>query len=841
MSDQKDDSLFQSVHKRHLGTFSGVFTPSILTILGIILFLRLGYVVGQAGLLMSLAIIALANAVSILTSISLSAIATNMKVKGGGDYYLISRTLGLEFGGAIGIVLFLAQSISIGFYCVGFGEAVAGLLPGPSWLTAQLIGTAAIVMLFVLAWLGADWATKFQYLVMGILTLALISFFVGGALKWDPDLIFENFTLTSDTHGFWIVFAVFFPAVTGFTQGVSMSGDLKDPGRSLPAGTFAAVGVSILVYFVSAVLLAGSTGSEVLRENYLAMQEIAVSKPLIMAGVIAATLSSGMASFLGAPRILQSLAGDRVFPALLPFAKGYGPMNNPRRSVLLSAGIALGTTLLGQLNLIASVVSMFFLVSYGLLNYATYFEAKSKSPSFRPSFRLYNKYLSLIGALGCLVFMLLINLGAAIAALGVLAAIYNYLKRTAGPALWADSQRSYHLQQVRDHLWAASGELEHPRHWRPQILAFSDNPERRRPLLEFCEWISGQSGVVSIVRILEGDGLAIMKKKVQAREEINQKIQEHGFQAFPLVISAPELKTGLGVLLQSYGVGPLQANTVVLNWFERQGADGQSSRDLAMNLRNVFRLRFNIVLLDFGAYKWSELKQLESRDRRIDVWWWGGATSRFMLILSYLASRHSDWEDCKIRVLALASKGSCQEQEEKLETILKEYRISAEFEIVDNPDAVSIVNYSKDAAFVLLPFSIRREKIQDPFGGELNWLSSRLPALAFCLAAEDIELDAQPDEGRPAELAEISRVLDEAQKRVSKVEKEYNQAEKDLEQAKQRLEQADGDEAEQSSRESLQTELQQAEQVFKEVRQRFLKEKAKLEEAEQRIKKIAAD
>jgi len=367
-----------------LGTFAGVFTPSILTILGIILFLRMGYVVGNAGLARALIILALANGISVLTTFSLSAIATNLKVKGGGDYYLISRTLGLEFGGAIGIVLFLAQSVSIAFYCIGFGEVLARMLPLQGGNYTQIIAAVAVGFLFIFAWLGADWATRFQYVVMTILLAALLSFFIGGIAKWNNELLVQNWTAPETGLGFWIIFAIFFPAVTGFTQGVSMSGDLKDAGKSLPQGTFIAVGLSIGVYFLAAIVFAAALPAETLMSEYESMKRISAVEFLIRAGVIAATLSSAMASFLGAPRILQSLSADRIFLFLLPFAKGAGPTQNPRRGVLLSAGIAFATIGLGKLNIIAPVVSMFFLISYGLLNYATFFEARADSPSFRP-------------------------------------------------------------------------------------------------------------------------------------------------------------------------------------------------------------------------------------------------------------------------------------------------------------------------------------------------------------------------------------------------------------------------------------------------------------------------
>jgi amino acid transporter len=257
-----------------MGTFAGVFTPSILTILGIILFLRMGYVVGSAGLARALMIIAIANGISILTSISLSAITTNLRVKGGGDYYLISRTLGVEFGGAIGVVLFLAQSVSIAFYCLGLGEALADMLPDGAGVSPQIIATAAVSFLFIFAWLGAEWATRFQYVVMTLLGAALLSFFVGGLTQWRLPTLLQNWPAPSGGSGFWILFAIFFPAVTGFTQGVSMSGDLKDPGKSLPLGTFMAVGLSVVVYFGVAIVFAGAVDHEQLIGDYAALKRV---------------------------------------------------------------------------------------------------------------------------------------------------------------------------------------------------------------------------------------------------------------------------------------------------------------------------------------------------------------------------------------------------------------------------------------------------------------------------------------------------------------------------------------------------------------------------------------
>ena len=379
-----------------LGTFGGVFAPSILTILGIILFRRLGFIVGTAGLFQALVMLGLATAISVLTSISLSAIATNRKVRGGGDYYLISRTLGVEFGGALGLILYAAQAVSVAFYCVGFGEGVESLTGGGDLVVRGAAALAALG-LFALAYAGADLATRFQFIIMFALIGALASFFAGAQTSFSLAVLEQGWESTERDLPFWTIFAILFPAVTGFTQGVSMSGDLKDPAKSLPIGTFLAVGLSTVVYAAAMFALAGSLPSTELSNDYDSLKRVAVVPWLIDVGVLSATLSSALASFLGAPRVLQALASDRLFKPLTYFAAGDSPTRNPRRGVVVTGIIALATIAIGDLNAIAALVSMFFLVSYGLLNYATFVEAVGASPSFRPRFRFFHARASLAG------------------------------------------------------------------------------------------------------------------------------------------------------------------------------------------------------------------------------------------------------------------------------------------------------------------------------------------------------------------------------------------------------------------------------------------------------------
>ncbi len=829
-----------------LGTFAGVFTPSILTILGIILFLRLGYVVGSAGLGRALLILTLANGISVLTSFSLSAIATNLRVKGGGDYYLISRTLGLQFGGSIGIVLYLAQSVSIAFYCIGFGEVVAELIGSPMAHMPQIIAAAAVAFLFIFAWLGADWATRFQYVVMAILGAALASFFVGGIGRWDGTLLAANWSAPTNGPGFWVIFAIFFPAVTGFTQGVSMSGDLKDPGRSLPLGTFAAVGLSIVVYFLAALLLAAALPQKTLAQDYGAMGNVALFRGLITAGVIAATLSSAMASYLGAPRILQSLATDRIFPFLNPLAKGYGPANNPRRGVLLSTVIAFGTIGIGQLNLIAPLVSMFFLISYGLLNYATFYESRTESPSFRPRFRWFDARASLVGALACLGAMLAIDPLPGGAALVILYAIYLYLKQKAKSPRWADSRRSYHMQRIRVHLIEAAAEPAHSRYWRPQMLVFTDESEQRKALLQFAAWIQGRSGFTAAVRILTGQTARLRREKQTVEDELKADIRQSGLEVFPLVVLAGHRKDAVQVLVQSFGIGPLHANTVLLNWI----SDNPDSPEHYMaavygrSLREAYRFGCNLIIMDTTSVEWKVLKEIPAGKRRIDVWWQDDATGNLMLLLAYLITRNEEWEGAAIRLLAVRDDSHVEiPTEETLQQRLEEVRIEAVPLVVDNSDADTVIETSRDASLVLLPFRLRDLTSISAFGSSPEDLFSQLPLTALVLAAETIELDAEPEEGEAAERANALDALSDAENRAEKAQKEAEKAAVSAQALTDKINKIQSSttmQEDESSLVDLMTEIREVEKELEIKKRRLSREKTKAENAAREAEAIGA-
>ncbi len=752
---------------RKLTTFGGVFTPSLLTILGLILFLRIGFVVGNGGVRDALVILALATAVSVLTSLSLSAISTTRRVGGGGVYFLISRSLGVSYGGAIGLVMFTAQAISVGFYCVGFAEGLSGLTTRVTAEYGVAVAAAVVGTLLLIAYVGADLATRFQYAVMAILAAAIASAFVGGLRLFDAETLSRNWSVTGSPIGFWVLFAVFFPAVTGFTQGVNMSGDLENPARSIPLGTFLAIGLSTIVYAGVILMLGAALPATNLASDNTALKQTAAISWLIDGGVLSATLSSALASFLGAPRILQALAADRIFPRLAFFAKGHGEAANPRRAVLLTGAIAIATVFAGNLNAIATVVSMFFLISYGLLNYATYIEATGASPSFRPRFRFFHARASLAGTLLCGSVMLAIDPVAGIIAAALIAAVYQYVNRTAIPVHWRDNRTAYRFHRVKTGLREIASTAPGTSDWQPHVLVFTHGIERRLRVLRFAAWITGGSGLVTATILVEGEGTSAQtRRRCQELEaELREEIEEQKLDIYPLAVGAADLRSAMATLLQAWGVGPIRSNTVLLNWIVADDEETGASAHLWYGrlLGGAIRLKQHVVVLDTDEASWSHLAGISPKDRRIDVWWFDDESSRLILLLAHLMTRTAEWEDATIRVLAPSSAESAERTRAQLGKRLEEIRIDAVVETVPDPELEDVLERSRDAAVVYIPLRIEGMRLADAFGWGIDLVLARLPVVTLVAAAEDVRLSEEaegpetPTPPRPASKEEKKR------------------------------------------------------------------------------------
>ena len=644
------------------GTFGGVFTPTVLTILGIILFLRIGWVVGQAGLFGTMIIMAIANVISLITALSLSSVATNMHVRTGGTYYMIARTLGLEIGGAIGIPLYLSQAMSVAFYIIGFTEAFTASFPG---LDPRLIATAIAIIFGFLAYMGADFVMKIQFLILAVLALALLSLFTGG---WGQAVRPVWLAPSGATSSFWHVFAIFFPAVTGIMVGVSMSGDLKDPGRSIPRGTLSAVLITSVVYFGAAIWLATHATTTELSNDYMIMQKIARWPILILLGVWAATLSSALGSVLAAPRTLQALSFDRAVPRAM--GSRMGSATEPRLAVLVTSAIAVSVIWMGNLDFVAPVITMFFLNTYGMINLAAGLEKLVGNPSYRPQFKV-PWSVSLLGALGCYATMFLINAPATVIAILISYGIFALLERRSLTQSWGDLRSGIWFAIARFGLIRLESVAWHVKNWRPNIVIFT-GIVHRESLMEVGTWLSKAHGLVSLYHLLVGDLDDLSRRGLRATstKHMQKYLDDRGVTAFAECSIVDDLYSGVFDTMQMHGIAGLEPNTAVMGW-------GGQMED---NVAQLLLTRRLIALKKSALFLYYDPDLGFGQRRRIDVWWRGkDRNAELMLILAHIISRSHPWDDAVIRVLRLLNTEEARQGvEQELTSLLQSVRVDAE-------------------------------------------------------------------------------------------------------------------------------------------------------------------
>ncbi len=712
---------------RRFGTFGGVFTPNFLTIIGVIFFLRAGWAVGNTGLVGGLMLLVLANAISFATSMSISAIATNMNVKTGGAYYLISRSLGLEIGGSIGIPLYFSQALSVALYIMGFTEALSSLLPLPEKFISALVCLA----LMVLAYKGADVALKAQYVIMGILVLALLSFFTGNS-GTHPQL--HAFGSYSKGHNFWTVFAVYFPAVTGIMAGLSMSGDLKEPRKNIPRGTLISVGVTFVIYLAQVYWLTHNATLADLRGDTMIMQKIASIGFLVVLGIWAATLSSALGSLVAAPRTLQALAQDGVLPKIL--ARGHGPANEPRLAILLTFAIAEVSILLLDLNMLAPVITMFFLTTYGVTNLVAGMERVVGNPSYRPRFKVHWA-ISLLGAAGCFWVMFLINAQATVVALGVVAIIYAVLKRKHISVTFGDLRSGIWFSALRFCLLKLKQSSFHPRNWKPNILLFLRGTGSQAHLLDFSGWLGQEKGIVTLMTLLPGDVNEKIKSgaAAEAQKKLDVFLEGSMLTAFGKVVAVKDFYQGARVVAQSHGIAGLRANVAVFGWSDND----VKAVEFASLVRDFNYLDTSVLLLNYDEQRGF------GRHRQLDVWW-GGLENNgsLMILIAHLVSKSDTWRGCKIRLLQVVSEESkIRQTERELTDMLEDARINAE--IVALPplgqqDTIQEVirKQSADADLVILGLRSPEEGQESTFMSRMTSFMGDLPTTVL-VKSVDIE------------------------------------------------------------------------------------------------------
>ena len=709
------------------GTFQGVFTPSILTIIGVVMYLRFGWVLGNVGLTGSLALVTIGSAITFLTGLSISTLATNMRMKGGGAYFMLSRSLGLESGAALGIPLALSQAIGVSFYVAGFAEALtqSGLPVVVGW-DVRTVGFVTLSALAFVSTLSADIALKSQYIIMAAIVVSLISFFLGSA----PTPLT---TPAADTAplGFWPVFAVFFPAVTGILSGLGMSGDLKNPRKSIPFGTIAAVLTGYVVYSAVPIAMNHFVRDDAwLRSDTMIMMKCARWPILILVGVWAATLSSAVGSFLCAPRVMQALSRDRILPRI--FGRGYGATDDPRVSSVVCFGIAALGIALGDINVLAPVLTMFNLSTYALLNFAAAAETMLANPSWRPTFRLPAVFPT-IGFIGCLGAMFMISPGWSIVAITFEAGVYFLVKRRQLRVQFGDVRTGILAALVRFALNRLASDPHVERNWRPNLLVFSRLPIQNQQMLRLAKGISGGRSFVTLASILPSDGHAVDRKTL--KDAVIRTGAGLDLELMPRLQSADDSWSGISEVIRSYGFGPVSPNTVIFGVPENDHFSA-----FAKAVLTSARERRNVLIVRQG--------ETPPEDGYLDVWWRGGGNNgALMLSLAVLLRRDDFWKRHPLRINMLVHSRTPEEAGRQLNDFLFQARIEAKTRILETDGQPFTRVLSQNSTDAAMTFVGLRPPCDDEtaasYGNYLEHLMNELfdvPAPIYVMSANGIDL-----------------------------------------------------------------------------------------------------
>ncbi|MBX2799430.1 MAG: hypothetical protein KTR31_17275 [Myxococcales bacterium] len=610
------------------GTFGGVFTPSILTILGVIMYLRLPRIVGEGGLFIAVGIILAAHLISVTTGLSVSSIATDKRVEAGGAYYIVSRSMGLAIGGTLGLALFVGLSFSISLYIIGFSESfLEAMTLDKNLFTIRVCGTITLVLLTIITFVSTELAIKAQYWILLAIVASLVSIFMGGS---------EQVPLTphlskplSGGQDATVLFGIFFPAVTGFTAGVNMSGDLRDPRRAIPLGTVVAIAVGLVVYVALAVFVAYRIDPSQMLDKDTVLVDIAAVPQLVVAGIWGATISSALGSILGAPRILQALSLDQITPRI--FGVGHGVTNEPRYALVLAFAIAEMGILIGELDAIARIVSVFFIATYGFLNLSASFEMVA-SPDFRPDFKI-PTWVPVVGAVTCGILMVWLDLIAMLGAVVVLSALFFVIKRRELQLETGDTLLGVWSSVVRVGLNRLTTESLHQRNWRPNILLFTQPlAHSRQPLLEFGHSLIRHRGVATEFLLSEA-----------GRAEVDE-VDAEGFFHRHVKVRDPDRYDTMSAVCRFHGFSGLEPNTVMVDWHDHAQRPAQFAKFLGL----LKGLDVNVVGVAYDPEKGF------GEQKTIDLWWSASAGSLDLNIaLVRFVSSSEEWRRASLRFLVV--------------------------------------------------------------------------------------------------------------------------------------------------------------------------------------------
>jgi solute carrier family 12 (sodium/potassium/chloride transporter), member 2 len=732
-------------HGHGFGT-GPVFLASIGTILGAVMFLRFGYAVGHTGLLGALLIILIGHAVTVPTALAIAEIATNRRVEGGGEYFIISRSFGTTIGGAIGVSLFFSQAISVAFYMIAFAEAFRPLQDAYESLTGfgfdprivSLPGT--VVLLWVVIRRGADLGVKALWGVAAILALSLTMFFLGTAPEdIRPDRV-PLATGLLDPDPFMLVFAIVFPAFTGMTAGVGLSGDLANPRRSIPFGIMSATITGMVIYIFVVVKLATSATPAALAEDQLVMSRIAVWGPIIPIGLACATLSSAIGSILVAPRTLQALGADQIAPsrafnALL--ARGVGATNEPRNATIVTSVIAIVFVVLGDVNLVARIVSMFFMVTYGALCAISALEHFAARPSYRPSFRS-KWYLSLLGAVMCFVLMLQMDAVYALLAVILMGALYAMIHRSRGGIDDLAAIFQGVMTQATRYLQIRLQKTP-PSDWRPSLIMITPRTFDRSAPIQLMEWLCHRHGFGTYLHYIPGVlNRRTFRESMEIQERLVRSIQERKGAIYVDTMISPSMASALAQSLQMPGVSGMENNTILFEFGVHDA--GSVLEEAVAGLRLAGSTRMNRLVLRHGD-------SFFGTHRTIHVWltWHDARNANLMILLTYILLGHRDWHGAEVSIFAAYPRNEARERTQELHTMIAEGRLlisEKNVTVIPTDDGIDFERLvearSQLADLVMLGFTSARLEHK---GAELFKRFAALRDTLFVSAEEDIDIE----------------------------------------------------------------------------------------------------
>ncbi len=714
------------------------------------MFLRFGYAVAHTGFLGVVGIILLGHLVTIPTALALAEIATNRKVEGGGEYFIISRSFGTTIGGVIGISLYLSQAISVAFYMIAFAEAFTWLEPILSdqlgvGFDSRIVSIPALILLLVLVLSkGADLGVKVLYVVAAVLFGSLVLFFLGSPTEGFDGRVVSLTETIERPDPFIVVFAIVFPAFTGMTAGVGLSGDLRNPRKSLPRGTLWATVVGMIVYIGIVFKLHTSASPEVLAEDQLIMSSISIWGPAIIIGLCCATLSSAIGSVLVAPRTLQALGADHTLPGKglnMWLSHGIGAANDPRHATIVTGILALVIVIVGNVNLVATLISMFFMVTYGSLCAISFLEHFAARPSYRPSFRS-RWYVSLLGAVICFLLMFQISLFFAALSILVLVALYQALrieKRGEGDlaALFqnaitqATRYMQIRLQQRREDLIADE--------WRPSVIMVNDRTFDRRSPLIMLRWLCHRYGFGTYVHFIKGrlSAETFAESKAVKERLLQLAKREHSAVYMDTVVS-PSITSALAQTLQVPGVSGMSNNSILFEFAQRDSED--VVRSVVDQCKFAATTDMTLMVLRHCETHFG------SKDS-IHVWltWNDKANANTMILLSYILLGHPDWQNAQVQVFAALPASEMERIRQDFTQLITEGRLpisekNIEYIATNDTEAFRglVCEKSSDAGLTVVGFDMEGLEERGP---QVFTNHAQLHDVLFVRAPRQIKID----------------------------------------------------------------------------------------------------